>query len=592
MAALSSNAQEVVVYGATPSGIASAVTAARAGHSTLLLEPTEHIGGLLTGGLSFTDFRTQESITGFFREYMNRVLAHYRKTYGENSQQAKDCFQGAHAEPKVSQAIIDEMLRSEKLLTVRRGWRLAGAETNSRIEAIRSAAGERIAAKFFIDATYEGDLAGAARVPYRLGRESAKEYGERFAGRLYFKDGVVLPGSTGEGDSQVQSYNFRILMTTDPGNRIPVSKPANYDRREYAHSIPYFHNGRLKHAFSVNNFDGVLRIQWLPNRKADINDIKGSPLRLVLPGETNKWPEGDAAERARIFERHKNYALGLLWFLNHDEELPAAIRAEAREWGFAKDEFAGNGHFPPALYIREARRVEGVYTFLERDTQPRTGVRSPLHTDSIAIGDYSLNSHGHGKPPALHPTVSDGDFAQPTVPFQIPYGTIVPVQVSNLLVPVALSASHVGYSALRLEPVWTALGHAAGHAAHLALQADTGAAKVSVPELQKRLLADRAALIYTSDVAPDSPAFDAVQRMGLQGFLHDIAEVHPAELGVLKQWHAQYAFPFPHHALEPDAPLDATLLARWRQRLTPAQQYLAPEGQTTRGKFLAAIARE
>lgn len=578
--ALAATAADVVVYGSTPAGIAAAVTAARAGHTVTLLEPSNRIGGLLTGGLSYTDFRTQEAVTGFFREYMEEVLAHYTKTYGADSQQVKDCFFGAHAEPKVSTKILQDMIAREERLTLKTRWRLASAEkTGGLIRAVVGGANERIEARAFIDATYEGDLAAAARVPYRVGRESSKEYGERFAGRLYFRKGAILPGSTGEGDGLVQCYNFRILMTTDPALRVPVTKPAGYRREEYASAIPHFQGGELKHAFTEDH-DGVLRIQWLPNRKADINDIKNSPLRLALLGETNAWPDGSRADRERIYQRHKSYALGLLWFLQNDETLPLAVREEARQWGYAKDEFEDNGHFPTDLYVREARRIIGEFVFTERDTQPSIGVRAPLHSDSIAIGDYALNSHGHGKAGALHPDVFDGDFAQPTVPFQIPYGVIVPKQVSNLLVPVAVSASHVGFSALRLEPTWTAMGHAAGLAAHLALKHNTTMNKVNVPELQRLLVSQGAALIYTSDIGPKHPLFAAVQFAGLRGYLHDIAAAHPTALGALKPRHGlQYSWPFPHHALNPDQAIDEKLREQWAKRGAAANA-------STRGAYL------
>ncbi len=590
-------AQDIAVYGATPAGIAVAITSARAGHATVLLEPSARIGGLLTGGLSYTDFRTQEAVTGFFREYMDAVLEHYVKTYGKDSQQVKDCFLGAHAEPKVSMMVLQRLLAAEQRLTVRTNWRLESAEMVSepggsrRIVALRGMGGSRVVVRAAVDATYEGDLAAAAGVPYRVGRESSKEYGERFAGKLFVKGGVILPGSTGEADQAVQCYNFRILMTNDPALRMPVTKPADYRREEYAGSIPHFQGGVLRKAFTEGH-DGVLRIQSLPNRKADINDIKGSPLRLALPGETHRWPEGTPAERDRVYQRHKSYALGLLWFLQNDEALPEHVRAGAREWGFAKDEYADNGHFAPALYVREARRIEGEFTFTEHDTQPRVGVRAPLHTDSIAVGDYALNSHGHGKAGVLHPDVADGDFSHFTAPFQVPYGVIVPKGVSNMLVPVALSASHVGYSALRLEPTWTALGHAAGLAAHLALAKGVPMAKVPVGEIQELLLRDRAALIYTSDVAPGAQRFAAVQRLGLRGFLHDIAEEHPEPFGVLQKRHGlQYAWPFPHHGLRADMALDDALRRRWLERLTAEERGRIPARALTRGEFVDLATR-
>jgi hypothetical protein len=590
-------AQEVAVYGATPAGIAAAITAARAGHETVLLEPSPRIGGMLTGGLSYTDFRTQEALTGFFREYMNAVLDHYVKTYGKDSQQVKDCFFGALAEPKVSSMVLQRMLAAEKRLTVQTNWRLDSVEMQgerggqSRIVALRGGGGKRIMIRAAVDATYEGDLAAAAGVPYRVGRESSKQYGERFAGRLFVKGGVVLPGSTGEADRAVQCYNFRILMTTDPALRVPVPKPSDFRREEYAGVVEHFQSGQLKSAFTEGH-DGVVRIQALVNRKADINDIKGSPLRLALPGETNGWPEGSVADRERIYQRHKSYALGLLWFLQNDEALPEPIRAGAREWGFAKDEFVENGHFSTDLYVREARRIEGEFTFTEHDTQPHVGVRAPLHGDSIAIGDYALNSHGHSKAGVLHPNVADGDFNHFTAPFQVPYGTIVPKRVNNLVVPVAVSASHIGFSALRLEPTWTALGHAAGLAIHLAIAKNVPMAMVPAGEIQQLLLRDRAAIIYTSDVEPGSARFDRVQKLGLRGFLHDIAEVHPEPFGSLqKRYGLQYTWPFPHHALRADTLLDPELRNRWLNRMTAEERAKIPARALTRGEFIDLMTR-
>jgi len=594
--ASTAHAAVIAVYGATPAGIAAAITAARAGHSTMLLEASPRVGGLLTGGLSYTDFRTQEALTGFFREYMDAVLDHYTKTYGKDSVQVKDCFFGALAEPKVSLMILQRMLSAEKNLQVRTGWRLDRVESVNepgglrRIVTLRGGNAERVEVRAVVDASYEGDLAAAAGAPYRVGRESSKQYGERFAGKLFVKNGVILPGSTGEGDKLVQCYNFRILMTMDPALRVPVTKPVDYRREEYAAAIPHFHGGMLKKAFTENH-DGVLRIQNLPNGKADINDIKGTPLRLSLPGETNGWPEGSLAERQVIYDRHKSYALGLLWFLQNDEALPEAIRSEARQWGFAKDEYVENGHFPTSLYVREARRVEGEYTFTEHDTQPQVGVRAPLHPDAIAVGDYALNSHGHGKAGAMHPGITDGDFNHFTAPFQVPYGVIVPKRISNLLVPVALSASHIGFSALRLEPTWSALGHAAGHAAHLAVTQNVSVAKVPVAEIQKLLWRERAAVVYTSDIAPGSPRFLAIQQLGLRGFLHDIAAVHPEAFGVLeKRYGLQYAWPFAHHSFRPDLALDAELRSRWMKRLTAEERKRIPERPLTRGEFVDLVA--
>jgi hypothetical protein len=582
---------DLVVYASTPAGVAAAVTAARQGRQTLLLEPEDRIGGLLTGGLSYTDFKSQEAVTGFFREYMDRVLAHYERKYGPGSEQARLCFRGAHAEPHVSLAILEAMMAETRGLEVRRNRRLTGVDMSGRrIAAIRLAGPggeERIAARAFVDASYEGDLAAAAKVPYRIGRESTREYGERFAGVLFFDQGRILPGSTGEADSHTQCYNFRVIMTDDPANRVPVARPEGYRRDEYAGILPHFRSGRIKEIFTESTA-GILRVQWLPNRKADINDIKNAPIRLALAGENDAWPNGSPADRLRIYRRHKTYTLGLLYFLQNDPEIPEPIRRQASQWGFARDEFAGTGHFPPALYIREARRILGEYVFTERDTQQApASVRSPLQRDSVAIGDYSLNSHGHQAAGPLYPDLVEGDFGFNTAPFQIPYGVIVPRGVDNLLVPVAVSASHVGFSALRLEPTWTALGHAAGLAVHLALGDGRAMQAVDVRALQRLLHAQRQATTYTSDVAPGSPLFGAVQWAGLRGYLADVVEYRSARLTPARRSHGlQYTEAFPNHAVEPDRPLDERLRGLWRARLGQDVP-----GAHTRGEFLQAAYR-
>ncbi len=255
---------DLVVYGATPAGIASAVAAARAGHSVRLIEPGEHVGGLLTGGLSYTDFRTQESVTGFFREYMNRVLAYYEKQYGKDSPQVRDCFLGAHAEPHVSALILREMMAEEKSLTVSTGWWLLRMENRGRAitaaDFETTAGVERVEGRFWVDATYEGDLAAAAKVPFRLGRESTREYGERYAEVIYFDGGRILPGSTGEGDDSVHCANVRVIMTNDPEQRLLVSRPADYRREEYVRLVPLFQSGQVKEVYSEDH-SGILRLQ-------------------------------------------------------------------------------------------------------------------------------------------------------------------------------------------------------------------------------------------------------------------------------------------------------------------------------------------
>ncbi len=593
---------DLVVYGSTPSGIAAAVVAARQGHKVALLEPDKYIGGLLTGGLSNTDFRTRESLTGFFLEYMNEVVRYYTKKYGADSPQVKECFGGVHAEPHVSTLVLKQIMAAQKTLTVLTRHRLISAEripgtpgalATIRSITVRTPSGEpaRFQGRMFLDASYEGDLAAAARVPWRLGRESTREYGERYAGVIYFRDGRILQGSTGEADRSVQCMNFRIIMTKRPEIRVPVPKPEGYRREEFLHILPHFRSGRLPRVFSADH-SGIIRVTTVANGKADMNDIKNAPVRLSLAGEVDEWPEGNEETRQRIWQRHRTYALGLLWFLQNEPEIPAAIRAEASEWGLAKDEFPDEGYFPTALYVREGRRIVGEYIFTEHDTQPAPrSIRAPLHPDVIAIGDYSLNSHGHTPAGPLYPDLVEGDFGAGTAPFQIPYGTIVPKEVDNLLVTVAISASHVGYSALRLEPTWTALGHAGGLAAHLALTSGTGVHSVSVPRLQQLLVQQGQALIYTSDVPPGSPLFPAVQYLGgIHGLMHDVIPWETSRVTPLAYLYGtQYSKPFADLFLNPETPVDERLRKAWLARFPTLADRPEVQSARTRADLLAAL---
>ena len=419
-----------------------------------------------------------------------------------------------------------------------------------------------LGARIFIDATYEGDLMAATGVPYTVGREGRKDYGELFAGRKFYSERRFLPGSTGEGDEHVQCFNFRITMTTDPANRVPIAKPGTYRRGDYEPLLAWMHSGRIKAVA-----EGVVKFRHIPNQKADVNDIMSAPLSLRLLAENDEWPEGTPEQRQKIFGRFKDYSLGLFWFLQNDPEVPAAIREEARTWGLPRDEFPEHGHFPPYLYIREGRRMSGDFIYSENHTQPQIAlnqVRAPIFTDSIAIGDNSIDSHGELPPIAYHPGVTDGSYGFATVPFQIPYRIMLPPNVAGLLVPVALSATHVGYSAVRMEPTWTAIGQAAGLAAAQALRSAKPLRSIDVAQLQSRLHKLGATTVYTTDVLPGDPNYELVQRIGTAGYLHDIydprsATPKPAAAIPGTQWRG----PADLHDVNLAAPVGAELLGKW-----------------------------
>lgn len=570
---LSARAADVLVYGATPGGIAAVVAAAKS-------------------GLSHTDFHSFESLSGAFLAFAQRVEAHYAKAYGKDSQQVRDSFRGTFAEPKVNLLVFEQMLAEHKGITVRTRLALTsvamrkGGEV-SRLESatFTGADGKAVtfAARVFVDASYEGDLMAKAGVPWRAGREGRAEFGESLAPEL--------------ADAQLQAYNFRFIATREATNRVTPVAPPGYRREDFLPVLAHLESGKIKRVFDYPS--GCLfkaHLPVLPNGKYDINDVSRGLVRLSLPGKNLGWPDGDAATRQAIFAEHLRDNAGLLYFLQSDAAVPAKFRDEAREWGWCRDEFTETGGLPPQLYVREARRMVGARVFTQRDAEHAPGdARAVLHRDAIAMGDYGNNCHGTAREGTRFDGRHTGEFYNPVPPYQIPYGTLLPREVANLLVPVAASASHVGFCALRLEPIWMSLGQAAGHAAALAVKENCAVQRVSVPQLQRRLLADNSALIYVSDVLPGHADWAAVQWWGAHGGLHGLAPM-PAKPGQRgKNLHGQYFEANPGHTVELAKPLDAALAERWRKLAAElgldSGKFPALNNVATRGDFIRAAAK-
>jgi len=508
---------DVVVVGATPGGLAAAIAAARLGHRVIVLERSLHIGGLPANGLGITDIVTREATGGIFREFIERVKAHYLSTYGDGSPQVKDCDQGYRFEPSVAERIFESMVGEQPSITVLRRRQFDAIPSNvvsegSRLTEIKvtnldTHEHERYAAKVFVDATYEGDLAAAAGAPYRVGRESKDEHGEPCAGRVYWSwdTGELLAGSTGEADRAVQAYNYRICLTNRPELIVPVEKPSDYHRNDYLSIIEDVKGGRLQYGVARWSKSACFKPVPTPNGKFDTNDHPKSLVSTDLPEENWSYPEANWEWRDRFAQRLRDYELGLLWFCQHDKELPEAFRRDAQQWGLSRGEYEDNGCFPRQLYVREARRIMGVHLFTALDciapsdvphaldilagrAEQNPGDHAPRHRDAITSAHYPIDSHACRKREKNRP-VLDGYFAlgKITRPYQVPYGVIVPQKVDGLLVPVACSATHLGFGTLRMEPCWMALGQAAGVAAHLSIDQETPPRGVNVTKLQKLL---------------------------------------------------------------------------------------------------------
>lgn len=573
---------KVVVYGATPAGIAAALNAAEGGRSVWLVEPTGRIGGMLTHGLSHSDFHSFEAINGPFLQFSERVLKHYRAAYGEDAEQVKDSWRGTHGEPSVNLLIFRQMLAERPTITVLTNHRLVEVEVeNATITTLRFVLPESkkvtVKPQLVTDATYEGDLLAAAKVPYRVGREAKSEYSESLAPET--------------ADDQLQGYNFRLCMTQKESNRVPVPVPDNYNREDYAAIIPLVKAGQFDAAFGYPGRRFILKahLPVMPNGKHDINDVSQGLVRLSLPGHNREYPDGDLATRRLIEKQHLDWQLGLIHFVQTDLALPDEFRQQAATWGLCGDEFADTSHIPSQIYVREARRMVGMHVYTEADTEYAPhDARARLHFDAIAFGEYSHNCHGTGHAGPLIGGRHTGEFYKGVAPYQIPYGVLVPKKMRNLLVPTACSASHVGFCALRLEPIWMSLGGAAGYAADMALAKNVSVQHVDVEALKGRLWSSGAATIHVSDVHPSHPDFVAVQWWGSLGGLHGI-EPAPEKPGARgKHIVSQYYEAFPGHAVRLDQPLDDELMARWKQL---ARQHGLPEPavSTTRGDWIRAV---
>ena len=501
---------DVLVYGGTPGGLSAAMAAAREGVSVVVIEPTKWIGGMVTGGLASTDVGNEKVIGGIAREFFTRAAG---------SQPGTPLW---FAEPRVNLATFQTMLQEArvKVLTDRRLKVIS--RDGDRIESLMTDDGQRYEAKMFIDATYEGDVMARAGVSYIVGRESREAYGEPLAGFLpaplrprtveqmaqdspsiggpknaldYVHGtpakipaldvaGLPLPGvrnqwlESGAGDARTQAYNFRLIVTRTPENRVPFPKPEHYDPARYELLA------RMIAAFPGIRFSKLVYLGPIANGKFDANAI-GLVMGTDHVGANNQYPDGDEKTRAQIWQDHVDYVQGFFWYLANDPAVPADLRAQAAQWGLAKDEFTDNQNWPYALYVREARRMIGAYVMRQRDcTQQLT------KPDSIGMGSFIMDSHAVERLVNHDGSVIDeGNFDVPVRPYQIPYRSLIPEsgQCPNLLVPVCMSASHVAYGSIRMEPQYMVMGQACGVAAVQALRGQEAVQDVDVPALQARL---------------------------------------------------------------------------------------------------------
>ena len=500
---------DVIVYGATPGGFCAAIAAAREGAKVVLLEPTAHVGGVNTGGLSFSDSNqtVRSTLLGLFEEWHQRVAADYagRGVKLPYDVAVKDNSVWTY-EPHVAARVTDAMLK-EAGVSVLTKQILEGVEkAGARIVGLRTSGGMHTA-KVFIDATYEGDLMARAGVVWHIGRESRDEYGESFAGRQYPKEKMAIngfdanglplpfitslrPGDDQAGEETVMVYSFRLCLTKNPANRVPFPEPQTYDPARFELIRRYFQ----KYPNAPLPWD----LYPLPGDKFDANNGIGKMFSMGLVGEANGWCASDPAGRAKLWEKHKQYTLEFYKFLTTDPAVPAKIRATMAELGLCRDEFPETQHWSPQLYVREGRRMDGRMILTQKDV-----LEDPKKDDPIAISSFPIDSHDCRRLALPDGVINEGTIYPVRMPgrrhgyaYHIPYRAITPSasECSNLLVPVALSATHVAYSSVRVEPTWMAIGQSAGVAAALAAKAGVTVQALDYPTLRTRLLAQRVVL--------------------------------------------------------------------------------------------------
>ena len=500
---------DVIVYGATPGGFCAAIAAAREGAKVVLLEPTAHVGGVNTGGLSFSDSNqtVRSTLLGLFEEWHQRVAADYaaRGVKLPYDVAVKDNSVWTY-EPHVAARVTDAMLK-EAGVSVLTKQTLEGVEkAGARIVGLRTSGGMHTA-KVFIDATYEGDLMARAGVVWHLGRESRDEYGESFAGRQYPKEKMAIngldanglplpfitslrPGDDQAGEETVMVYSFRLCLTKNPANRVPFPEPQTYDPARFELIRRYFQ----KYPNAPLPWD----LYPLPGDKFDANNGIGKMFSMGLVGEANGWCASDPAGRAKLWEKHKQYTLEFYKFLTTDPAVPAKIRATMAELGLCRDEFPETQHWSPQLYVREGRRMDGRMILTQNDV-----LKDAQKEDPIAISSFPIDSHDCRRLALPDGVINEGTIFPVRMPgrrhgyaYHVPYRAITPsaAECSNLLVPVALSATHVAYSSIRVEPTWMAIGQGAGVAAALAAKAGVTVQALDYPTLRTRLLAQKVVL--------------------------------------------------------------------------------------------------
>lgn len=540
---------DLVVYGGTSAAVTSAVQAKRMGKSVIIVCPDQHLGGLTSGGLGWTDTGNKAVIGGLSREFYHRVWQQYQKNdvwrwqkreeYG-NKGQGTPAIDGAQRtmwifEPHVAETVFDEWIAELDIPVHRNEWLDRNVATSvvkegARIQSIRMLSGKTYRGRMFIDATYEGDLLATSGVDYHVGRESTDTYDEQWngvqTGVLHHghhfgavkkplspyqipgdpSSGVLPrvssepPGDYGAGDHRIQAYCFRMCLTAHPENRIPFPKPEGYDPGQYELLLRIFDAGWRQ---TFNKFDPI------PNHKTDTNNH--GPFSTDNIGFNYDYPEGSYERRREIIREHEQYQKGLMYFIANDPRVPEDVRSKMARYGLAKDEFKDNGGWPHQIYVREARRMVGDFVMTENELLKRRPTPR-----SVGMGSYTMDSHNVQRyimPDGF--VQNEGDIGVSTQgPYEISYGSLIPKkeQCDNLLVPVCVSSSHIAFGSIRMEPVFMILGQSAATAAMMCLESQSQLPVQDLPydRLRERLLEDGQVLEIATQIQSGATQLEGI----------------------------------------------------------------------------------
>lgn len=496
---------DICIYGGTSAGIVAAYTAKKMGKSVVVISPDGHIGGLSTGGLGATDIGKKNAIGGLSREFYKKL----GKVYGKEESWT--------FEPKEAMKIFQDYIVSENIpvlynkelsKVVKKGKKIEAIEIKD-IKSSKNGAKTKISAEVFLDCTYEGDLFAEAGVSYIVGREDNKVYDETWSGYQLpnyrkrsgyhqFPDSVspyIVPNDpksgllwgisdaktspTGKGDKLVQAYNFRICLTDSVENMVPITKPKDYDPKKYELLVRLF-KAQPKDR-KINQYFIWSR---MPKRKTDVNNRGAFSTDMI--GANHNWAEASLEERQKIYDEHLSYTQGLLYFYQTDKRVPKQLRDFVSKWGYPKDEYVENGHFTPQLYIREGRRMVGEYVMTEHNCLGESVVEDP-----IGMAAYVMDSHNVQRIVVDGMVKNEGNVEVGKFPpYPISYRAILPQakECTNLLVPVSLSASHIAFGSIRMEPVFMILGQSAAVAAVQAIDQKSTVQNIDYNRLKEELL--------------------------------------------------------------------------------------------------------